>query len=295
MNTLFNFQMRKNPGKLAFQFVLVFFIGVISYQCAVFGFRYYLGEESREIHENFWTGRSFFYGSLMDGTTFQTPVFHFKSEHEGPAVLILGGTHGNEPAGFEAAHRLLKQFASMTLKKGEIFIIPEANKIADLRRKRRIPVPGGMDIELGNLNRCYPGDSTGLPMQKMAFQITELMKKHHVDILLDLHESPVFHLEMQNEDSQYHGLGQTIIYTPNEQGTWLAMIAIDEINTGIPPGLKQFSLAERPVLHSAAWNAGETFGIPGFTLETCKQLDLEERVQYHIDIVNIMLRESGIL
>ena len=40
---------------------------------------------------------------LGSGTGFATPV-HFISSHEpGPTVLIIGGMHGNEPAGAEAA------------------------------------------------------------------------------------------------------------------------------------------------------------------------------------------------
>ena len=243
-----------------------------------------------------WGADSLIYGYLLEDTKYQTPIFHLSSGVDGPTVLILGGTHGNEPAGFEAAHRLLKQFTISGLKKGNIFIIPEANKIADLTNKRRIPVPKGVDREVGNLNRCYPGDSTGLPMQRAAFQITRLMREKGVDLLFDLHESPVFHLETLDKDTQqYHGLGQTLIYTPNEEATWLGMVAVDYLNSSIPPGIKQFSLAERPILHSAAWNAGKTFGIPGFTVETCKKLDLEERVYYQKEVVNVILKEMGMI
>ena len=132
-------------------------------------------------------------------------------------------------------------------------------------------------------------------MEKAAFEITQLIRNTGVDLLLDLHESPVFHLEMKDKKSQYHGLGQTLIYTPDEQATWLGMVVLDYLNSKIPPGIKQFSLAERPVKHSAAWSAGENFNIPGFTVETCKKLPLEERIQYQIEIVNIMLKEMGML
>jgi uncharacterized protein len=253
----------------------------------------YLTKESREIHESFWQQDSLIFGYLMENTKYQTPIFNYKSDYQGPIVLVLGGTHGNEPAGFEAAQRLLKQFSTSTLKKGAIFIIPEANKLAAFNKKRRIPVQKGIDIELGNLNRCYPGNSNGLPMERLAYEITQLIKRQNVNLLLDLHESRFFHLEKENKNNEYHGLGQTLIYTPNEEAAWLGMVVIDYLNSKILPGNKQFSMIEDPIKHSAAWSVGEYFNIPGFTVETCKKLPIEERIQYQMDVVNAMLQEKG--
>lgn len=255
----------------------------------------YLSTQGREIHQQFWASESFIIDYLMKDTLHETALFHFKADKEGPVVMIVGGTHGNELAGFEAAHRLIKQFADSPLNAGEVFIIPEANRVADSLNKRRIPVPEGVDIELGNLNRCYPGKAEGLPMERLAFEITELIKKYNVELFLDLHESPVYHLESRKKDGSYHGLGQTLIYTPTEEATWLGMVVLDQINTDIPEGKERFSLIERPIELSAAWSAGKHFGIPAFTTETCRQLPLEKRVEYQLKIVNIMLREKGMI
>ena len=132
-------------------------------------------------------------------------------------------------------------------------------------------------------------------MEKAAFEITQLIKELNVSLLLDLHESPVFHTEKKNKTSEYHGLGQTLIYTPNEDAAWLGMITIDFLNSKIPPGNKQFSMIENPIKHSAAWSAGVNFNIPGFTVETCKKLPLEERVRYQLEVVNVMLKELGMI
>lgn len=209
--------------------------------------------------------------------------------------MILGGTHGNEPAGFEAAYKLIQQFSNANLKAGEIFIIPEANRVSDSLKSRRIAVPRGVDIEKGNLNRCYPGKADGLPMEQLAYQITQFIKEHGIDLFLDLHESPKFHLESKDKKGSYHGLGQTLIYTPGDEATWLAMVVADEMNSSIVERIKQFSLVEHPIKSSAAWSAGKYFKIPAFTIETCKQLPLAERVKYQVQIVNILLREKGII
>lgn len=255
---------------------------------------YYLTEQSRRIHEEFWSSGDILHGRLMENSPHQTPVFRFKGQKNGPAVLIIGGTHGNETAGFEAATLLLKRFADAPPAKGTLFIIPEANRVAVLKNKRRIPVPKGVDIEKGNLNRCYPGDPDGLPMERMAHQITELIRSENVDLLLDLHESRFFHLEKKREGA-YSGLGQTLIYTPDEEATWLGMIVLDKLNGTIPPGIKQFSMLERPIEKSAAWSAGVHFNIPAFTTETCRKLPLKERIDYQIRIVMTILEEKGML
>ncbi|HEX9974234.1 MAG TPA: hypothetical protein VGD14_19350, partial [bacterium] len=112
---------------------------------------------------------------------------------------------------------------------------------------------------------------------------------------IDLHESPKFHLESRDAKGNYYGLGQTLIYTPNEEATWLAMIVADELNARIPEKIKQFSLVEQPIESSAAWSAGKHFNIPAFTVETCKKLPLEERIQYQLEILNSIFREQGMI
>lgn len=231
----------------------------------------------------------------MEGTAYQTPIFKFDSQQPGPAILILGGTHGNEPAGFEAAYRLLKILSTNQIKTGKIFIVPEANRMSVANNNRRIPVPEGIDFERGNLNRCYPGDPEGLPMEQEAHQITQFIRREKIDLFIDLHESPKFHLESKDAKGNYYGLGQTLIYVPNEEATWLAMIVADALNARIAEKMKQFTLVEHPIESSAAWSAGKQFDIPAFTVETCKQLPLEERVSYQLEILKLIFREKGML
>ncbi|MFH1853292.1 MAG: succinylglutamate desuccinylase/aspartoacylase family protein [Candidatus Neomarinimicrobiota bacterium] len=278
------------PFKSAFLVSTVIFLSACSTTVPA-----YLTDDSERIHQEYFGTTGLAFELLLAGTEYETPVFHFTGTDPGPAVLIIGGTHGNEPAGFEAAHRLLKIFASGHLDRGSVYLIPEANKLADRRGSRSIRTPRGVNRELGNLNRCYPGNTNGLPMEQAAFQITNLIKQNGVSAVIDLHESPVFHMEYKDESGQYHGLGQTVIYTNNEEGAWISMLVVDEMNTTIPPGLEQFSLAANPVQHSAAWLAGDCFNLPGFTIETCKKLPLENRISYQIQIVDIILREIGLI
>jgi hypothetical protein len=232
--------------------------------------------------------------NLMAGTDYETPAFIFDSGTEGENIFIIGGTHGNEPAGYEAALREIEILERNFPRKGKVIIIPLANRQSVNSYSRRIPVPEGVDIERGNLNRCYPGRIDGLPMERMAFEIEQLARKHNVTIFIDQHEARYFHLNTPKESNRDQGLGQTIIYYPNEPSSWIVMNLIDGINSTISNLDEQFSAVEMPIRNSAAWWAGEYLDIGAFTFETMRQMDLDKRINYHIDLVKIVLELNGI-
>ena len=152
---------------------------------------HYLTEQSAQIHEHYWASDTHLYDHFMKGSEYETPVYVFHGESEGSSVLIIGGTHGNEPAGFEAAHRLLHDLAEKPINSGTIYLIPESNRVAVINGNRRSPVPDSVDHERGNLNRCYPGKIDGYPMERMAFQIRQLVETKNIDIRLNEY-GPIF-------------------------------------------------------------------------------------------------------
>jgi len=231
---------------------------------------------------------------LMEGTIYQTPAYIFETGKKGPAILILGGTHGDEPAGYEAALRLVDRFLKAPILRGNLIIIPEANRQSILEYSRRIPVPAGENLERGNLNRCYPGKSDGLPMEQLASQIQQTAISYNISVLIDLHEALNFHLKIE-ETAAKKGLGQTLIYSPNEAGSWLVMNMLDEINSEINDDFKKFSALEQPIPHSASWWAGNILDIAAFTFETSRKNDLSERIKYHLRLVEIVLKTEGMI
>lgn len=162
----------------------------------------------------------------IKNTPFDTPVFIFKGSNEGGKVLLLGGTHANEPAAALSAITLLENINHCDT--GTVYVIPWANHSAithtdqmegdpqyfhietnegirqfryGSRRTNAIhqwPDPtiyihpegtvlGGQEIT--NLNRCYPGREDGYGTEKLAFAITSLIRKEVIDLTVDLHES----------------------------------------------------------------------------------------------------------
>jgi succinylglutamate desuccinylase len=277
--------MKINLNPILFFTLFIFFCSGAKYKPTL---------EVQQIRNNFAALNLPYKKMLLENTKYQTPVYLFDSNKKGLALLILGGTHGDEPAGYESAFRLLNRFYQDPPQSGKIILIPEANRLAVENFNRRVPVPEGVDIEKGNLNRCYPGKEDGFPMERMAYQIQKLAIENSVQAFIDLHEARRPHLNSDPE-RETKGLGQTIIYYPNEESTILVINMLDGINANLQDPSAKFSSLERPIKNSAAWWAGETLGIAAFTSETSRSFPLEERIAYHLKLVEIVLQSMEML
>ncbi len=170
-----------------------------------------------------------------------TDVFIFKGNKPGGNLLIIGGTHPNEPAGFVTAVLLVE---NIRVERGTILIIPRANasgfshsdpqegnpqrfyvptptgsRAFRLGSRLTNPVdqwpdpaiyinPAGQKLagnEARNLNRCYPGRPNGSLTERVAFSIMELIRREEIDFGIDLHESapeyPVINAIVFHENS----------------------------------------------------------------------------------------------
>ncbi len=166
------------------------------------------------------------YFSGIKGTNMDTEVYVLKGKEAGGNVLILGGTHANEPAALITTVLLIE---NAKIDKGNLFIIPRANnsgishndpqeaspqrfKIKTKNGEREfrygsratnpldqwpdpdvyIHASSGQQLsgnETRNLNRAYPGRPDGTPTEKAAYGIVQLIKNEKIDMTLDLHEA----------------------------------------------------------------------------------------------------------
>lgn len=166
------------------------------------------------------------YNPGLAGTSNDSKIYMYDSGQPGGTILILGGTHPNEPAGFMTATVLIE---NLRLRKGRMIIIPQANasgftctdpfegnpeffhlKAKSGVRKFRFgsrvanpldqwpdPLvythfPSGSrysGFESRNLNRSYPGRKNGTSTERLAWAIIELIRSEKVDLAFDLHEA----------------------------------------------------------------------------------------------------------
>ena len=166
------------------------------------------------------------YNPALKGTHGDTEIYVLDSGNPGASILVLGGTHPNEPSGVVAAVTLIENCQPKT---GVLYVIPRANHSAFTCTDPQegapmfftIATPGGdrtfrfgsratnpidqwpdSDVyvhrtsgqtlsgsETRNLNRAYPGSNSGTFTERVTYGITELVKQRDVKITVDLHEA----------------------------------------------------------------------------------------------------------
>lgn len=162
----------------------------------------------------------------IKGTNGDTEIYVLKGQEPGGSALVLGATHGNEPSGLLSAVILIE---NAKLKKGTLYVIPRTNnsglthndpqegspqrftiKTKNGERWFRygsratnpldqwpdpdvyIHASSGQQLsgnETRNINRAYPGRPDGTLTEKVAYAVTELIKKEKIDLTVDLHEA----------------------------------------------------------------------------------------------------------
>ncbi len=217
---------------------------------------------------------------ICAGTDYETPVFTIKTDCKEPTIMIVAGTHGNEKAGIKATEYLKD---NLHIERGTLIIIPRANILACEENVRCFPP------EI-NLNRVYPGNPQGNSVEKLAYEIFNLMKRYNIDILVDLHES----IEFYKENPKNYG--QTVVIDSDDDCLFeLGSFLVEEMNKGINGDSNKYQVLVDPVKGSTAYCAYHQIGIPALTFETCRKFPLSFRIEEQIKFVKIILSKWNML
>ena len=98
---------------------------------------------------------------------------------DGPTVLLMAGTHGDEYEGQIALTKLVQELEPAHIR-GRVIILTMANFPAAEAGRRISP------IDDGNLNRTFPGDPRGGPTEMIAHYIEHVLMPP-ADYMVDLH------------------------------------------------------------------------------------------------------------
>jgi len=166
------------------------------------------------------------YFSPVRGTVNDANVYILEGKEPGGTVLLLGGTHPEEPAGRLASWIFAENAA---LSQGRIIVILSANRSATTVTRLGGAYPpdftvptawGGQTFRMGdrwsnpldqwpdpevylhyptrqqlayvdirNLNRAFPGRPNGTLTERTCYAITALIRREKVDIAIDFHEA----------------------------------------------------------------------------------------------------------
>ncbi len=242
----------------------------------------------------------------LRGTPGDTEVYVFEGSEGGGNVLITGGTHPNEPAGFVAAVLLVE---NIRLARGKVVVVPRANASGFTCTDPQEGSPAGFEVdtpagrrrfrfgsrltnpvhqwpdpilyenpagqvlsgpEVRNLNRCYPGRENGSLTEKIAFGIMELIREENIDIGIDLHES----------SPEYPVINAIVFHEASAETAALAQINLQAEGLELrleasPPNLRGLSHRE--------W--GDVAGIEAILVETPNPVQGRLRGRTSADLV----------
>ena len=213
---------------------------------------------------------------IAEGTEYETTVHVYDSDVDGITTLVVGGMHGDEPSGYQAADHV----SNWRVQTGRLVVVPRAN----------VPAIENGDRHAGfDLNRQFPpkeGDCT----TGIARSIWKEFERHDPDLVFDLHSSKgVYHGDPS-------GVGQAMFPTWTDPAREVAGSVTGKIND-------RFDLSD-----DVAYRVGNTLdadspkllhrvaGVldrPGYICETYRGPPLDRQVKFHLWAVRWGMEEFG--
>lgn len=135
---------------------------------------------------------------VLPATEHETAVHVRTAAADGPTVVVVGGVHGDEVAGYEAA----AEVADVAIERGRLVTIPRANAAAVERGTRT--AADGVD-----LNRQFPVGGT--PRTELARALWDVVTRYDADVFVDLHESKGVY-----DGTDAGGVGQAIFHSRDD-------------------------------------------------------------------------------
>lgn len=221
----------------------------------------------------------------------QTDFFTFEGIEKGPNLLIIGGTHGNEPSGHLALERLKNKIQSheVTIQKGSLTMFPSVN-------------PCGLKVGIrwnpGNIlhpdiNRSYPNSIGESGKCYISQKIIEMVDK--ADFVLDLHEGYDFY--HKNPKS----IGSTLSPGPTSYSEKISRDIKYSINNKISEGYKKFHIIkynEKNVIDGTLSEYCRHKNKDYILIETTGQNNIQPldiRVEQVEDMINVLLKNMNMI
>jgi len=217
-------------------------------------------------------------GLIARGTRFETPYF-VRDAGPGATVMVVGGVHGNEPAGARAAG----QIRHWPIRRGRLIVVPRANVPALEAGQRRTPHEAKATADL---NRCFPApDGPDEARSMPAKALWAFVRRQRPDWLLDLHEGYGVHAAGSKS------VGSSIIHHPAAQTRRMAEAMLRAVNATIDEADRKFVLLRPPAKGSLARAAAERLDANAMILEaTYKGPPLALRARQLRLMVHCLLR-----
>lgn len=233
-------------------------------------------------------------GLLGEGTDWETEYFIVDSGRAGPTVLVVGGMHGNEPAGSVAA----EQIRHWPIVKGKLVVLPRASVQALAAKSRRIP---GVPRERANLNRNFPeveeeGVNKVVPRGPLSAALWTFAFEVKPDWLIDLHEGYEFNRSHKPAPGKTKSVGSSVIYRGSPEMDSLMKRVVAAADELVADPENRFTQIRRgPVVTGLARACINMMGAEGMILETTyTNQPMALRTGQHRAMVSVLFQHIGI-
>lgn len=218
--------------------------------------------------------------TVMEGTDHETTGYVQTGATDGPTVLVVGGIHGDEVAGYLAA----EDVAEMDIDRGRLVTVPRVNAVAVADDTRT--GEDGVD-----LNRQFPVGAE--PTTELARALWGVVTRFEPDVVIDLQES----IGIYDGDIT-DGVGQAIFHSQDASARAEAAAAADYLNENYVADptfdfqTGPFAVDEIPTdlfVHKVARDTGAT----AFLAETTVAgHEISTRVEWHVQLVRRLVRDD---
>ena len=209
------------------------------------------------------------------------PLYVIEGERPGPTALIQAGIHGDEVAGVHALQEMLEE--GIRPDRGRLLFVPVMNPPAYRARERT--APGGLD-----LNRAFPGDREAERYEpRLAAAFMDLVQTEKPVLVATLHEST-----KRYDPDVMPSFGQTVVYGVEPCPRPYQRV-VEALNASLQSEDERWATLYYPVATSSTEVIVDAMGCLGTCIETWMGFDEARRVAMHRQVVELLLREVGIL
>lgn len=223
---------------------------------------------------------------LLPDTVWETPVYTIEADKPGQTVLIVGGVHGNEPAGHHAAN----QIRHWPIARGKLVVIPRLNVPAIKKHNRFLP---DVPKEERDLNRNFPRDEApNRASGQVATAIWQFTQALKPDWVIDLHEGYEFNKSHNPPMGKKKSVGSSIIYFQDAGIDVLVERMLRSVNATVSDeDRKLVRISRGPVDGSFVRASVKRLGAQGMILETTfKAQPISLRTRQHRIMVSVLLQ-----
>lgn len=200
-----------------------------------------------------------------------------------PRLVLVAGTHGNEPSGTYAILQMLSTV--QTVSNGTVVFIPRVNPCGLQRNERNQP---NVSAALADINRNYRIDSGG-PIGKVAQTVAAAV--HGSQCVLDFHEGYSFH----KIDSA--SIGSCVLPSRHKFAQELADGICEALNKDIDISWKKFTCLHNDAPSGTLRAFCNFHDIPYVLIETSGQNEIQEisvREKQCLCVINYTCNQLGI-